>query len=147
MHSISEVRILPFSTKELFDLVMDVESYPQFLSFCSNAKITSKTENKLTADLTISFAGMNSNYSSLIEYNFSEEFAQIIVTSPSSAFKHLHNIWKFTNINQSTKVELFLEFELKSTLLNSMLNLVLSKMHREILESFEKQAIKRYKTS
>ena len=53
----SETRFLPFTPDQLFDLVADVDKYPQFLPWCVAARIRSRTERELVADLTIGFGG------------------------------------------------------------------------------------------
>jgi coenzyme Q-binding protein COQ10 len=56
MHKLRETRLLPYSHKDLFDLVMDVESYPKFLPFCVGAVVLSPQtkEAKLSTDLVSS---------------------------------------------------------------------------------------------
>lgn len=145
MPHISNTKIIPFSYKELFDLVMDVESYVDFLPFCSEAKITSKTESQIEADLKISFALINESYSSLIIPEFNDDYASIDVKATKGPFKHLSNIWKFIKIDESTtRVKFILDFELKSFLLSKIIDVFLNEMHHKILDSFEKRAREKY---
>ena len=145
MPYISKTKTIPFSHKELFDLVMDVESYPDFLPFCSEAKITSKTEVQIEADLKIAFAGVSESYSSLIIPTFQEDYAAIDVKATRGPFKHLTNLWKFIPINESTtRVEFMLNFELKSFLLSKIIDVFLNEMHHKILDAFEKRAREKY---
>ena len=65
MPSHKEIKILSYSANRMFDLVMDVESYPKFLPWCLAAKITNRfSDNHLNADLVINFKGFSQKYSS-----------------------------------------------------------------------------------
>lgn len=147
MPHISKTKILPFSHKELFDLVMDVESYVDFLPFCTDAKITSRSENQMEADLILTFGSFSDSYSSLIIPKFSDDQAMIEVKGIRGAFKYLSNQWKFIPINESnTRVEFVLDFEVKSLLLSKIIDVSLSRVYDKILEAFENRAREKYGT-
>lgn len=145
MAYISKTKTISLPYQKLFELVMDVDSYSEFLPFCTHAKVTSKTESQMEADLQISFAGMNESYSSLIIPTFNEEYGMINVTAINGPFQHLVNIWKFIPVGASeTMVEFTLDFELKSFLLSKIIDVFLQDTHHKILNAFEKRAREKY---
>ncbi len=145
MHKISETKIFPFSVKQLYNLVIDVDSYHHFLPFCAASKITSKESNNMEADLTISAFGFEDTYSSFVEYNIADDSAEIRVTSTSGPLKHLSNIWKFSMVDEtSTVVDFSLEFQLESRILDKMIGLHIDKIRNHMLRAFEKRAVEIY---
>lgn len=148
MHKISETRILPFSVRQLYELVIDVDSYKDFLPFCVGSKITKKNEENMEADLTISVAGFRDSYSSRIVHNICDNEAEISVVSISGPLKSLHNIWQFSAADKnSTIIKFSLAFEMQSVLLDKMISIYLDKIRDHMLEAFERRAIKLYPVS
>jgi coenzyme Q-binding protein COQ10 len=140
MHNISEVKILPFSPEQLFNLVMDIESYPTFLPFCTNAKIESKKDDEIIASLTINVAGLEKTYRSLVQANDNI----IEVKAIDGPFKYLYNRWEFKAYGASTIVSFQIDFELESFLLSKLMDVLLGKIYNEILSAFEKKAEEKY---
>lgn len=140
MPKLHESRILSYSHKQLFDLVMDVESYPKFLPFCIGSKILSRNENIVTAELTIQASLFKDSYTSLITPCFSKDEAKIEVEAITGPFKHLTNSWHFKKEGSRTIVEFTLDFELKSLLLNKMVGGYLSDAYTKMINAFEKRA-------
>jgi coenzyme Q-binding protein COQ10 len=142
-----ETKILPFSARQIFDLVMDIEKYPQFLPWCLAAKITDKIdENNLYADLVVNFKGFSQKYSSKVEAEKTsdDEFA-INVVAIKGPFKNLVNSWKIKNIEPGgCKIEFFIDFEFKSIILEKMLGLIWQKATNKMIEAFEKRAQEKY---
>ena len=65
MSSLSQTKILPYPAKKIYDLVMDIEKYPEFLPWCKQAKIVEKiSEENLRADLLINFKNLFEKYRS-----------------------------------------------------------------------------------
>ncbi len=140
MPKISEVKILPYSSKQLFDLVMDIESYPEFLPFCTKAKIHSTSEEGIIASLTIKVAGLEKTYRSLVKTDGNVIEAKAI----DGPFKYLYNRWEFKSSATFTIVSFEVDFELESFLLSSLMDVLLVKVYNEILASFEARAEAKY---
>lgn len=140
MPKISEVKLLYFSPSQLFDLVMDIESYPEFLPLCSKSSIESISEEGVVASLTISAAGIEKTYRSLIKAN---DYI-IEVKAIDGPFKHLYNRWEFKAAGDATIVSFEVDFELESFLLSQLMNVLLGKVYNEILDAFEARAGAKY---
>ncbi len=65
----AEIRILPYSAEQMFNLVADVEKYPLFLPWCQSARIISRNENSFIADLTIGYKSFTHTFRSHVFLN------------------------------------------------------------------------------
>lgn len=135
-----------FSPKKLFDLVMDIEKYPEFIPWCTKAKILgSQKPNVITAELNANFAGISEKYSSRVEsippqsQNSSAKINTFIISGP---FKHLHSKWNFTfdKKQNKTKVEFYIEFEFSSKILQMMIGKIFENASMKMLSAFEARA-------
>ncbi|MCE3255476.1 MAG: Oligoketide cyclase/lipid transport protein [Rickettsiaceae bacterium] len=147
MPSHSETKILPYSAKQIFDLVMDIEKYPQFLPWCLAAKITQRfDENHINADLVISFKGFSQKYSSDIKTKkIGDEEFLINVVAIDGPFKNLVNKWEMKELKDasgkvSCQVKFFIDFEFKSIILGKMIGLIFEKATDKMIDAFEKRA-------
>lgn len=124
MHRITIEKIVPFSAKEMFDLIMDVESYPEFLPWCKDAKIIETHKDKdIIADLDINFKAIHKKYTSKIVINhISKNECEVFVRAIEGPFKKLETYWHFKNLNnQESKIYFDIDFEFRSKILSSML--------------------------
>lgn len=127
-----------YSTKEMFDLVNDVEAYPQFLPNCSDSKIVSQHNNNMTASLEISKAGIKKWFTT--ENTFiDEQTVQLrLVDGP---FKTLKGRWHFQALdNKACKVELKLEFEFSSKLIELAFGKIFNDVAKNMVSAFTQRA-------
>lgn len=147
MPSHKETKTLPYSAKQMFDLVMDIEEYPQFLPWALAAKITKKiNDNHLEADLVVNFKGFSQKYSSDVRSSktIDGEFL-ISVVAIDGPFKNLVNSWQFKDLpNNHCQIEFFIDFEFKSIILGKMIGMVFEKATDKMIDAFETRAQKIY---
>lgn len=139
-----------FTIKQLFDLVIDIEKYPEFIPWCTTVKILEERENSIkTAKVNATFAGFSEEYTSHTQFfRQKDEFsnAEIISDLVTGPFKHLHNKWGFSYDykKKKTKVEFYIEFEFASKMLQMLIGKLFEKASIKMLESFEERAKKIY---
>jgi coenzyme Q-binding protein COQ10 len=143
----TEEKIMPYSAKQIFDLVMDIESYPKFLPWCKIAKITNRSDDNLTADLVINFKGLFEKYTSLVKYKIiSDNELEITVSAIDGSFKYLINKWHLKNINaKSSQVSFFIDFSFRSMILEKIIGGVFQKATIKMMTAFEERAKILYK--
>ena len=146
MPIIQNTKHLPYTKSQLFDLVMDIDAYHEFLPFCTNSRIIHHPSNRLTAEITIVFTPFSVVYNSEITTMQSDSLSVIKVAALDGPFKHLSNIWRFNKEQDGTLVEFMLDFELKSLLLESAMSKLFYKSHSMIIQAFEKRAEYKYGT-
>ena len=142
MPKASVKRLINCKKKQLIDLVLYIEKYPNFVPFCLNAKVYEKKEKGnmllIVADLTIGKGPFEDTYKSDVKYNKKED--SIFVTNLDGPLKYLENTWHFNEKNNITEVYFEVDFELK----NEFLNIVMTKSFQfaldKIAEAFQKRA-------
>ena len=142
MPKASVKRSIECKKKQLIDLVLDIEKYPEFVPFCLGAKIHEKKEKEdlilIIADLTIGKGPFKDTYKSDVKFNKNDN--SIYVTNLDGPLKHLENKWHFKQENNITEVSFDVDFELK----NDFLNIVMTKSFQfglnKIADAFEERA-------
>ena len=140
-------KIIPCKKKQLIEMVMDIEKYPEFVPWCIQGKTHQKKESEdlitFIGDLKVGKSFLNETFTSHVSYY--KEKDKIIVTNLDGPLKRLKNVWTFTSINNSTQLEFFIDFELKNPILNSIIKRSFKLGLDKIAKSFEERAIKLYK--
>jgi coenzyme Q-binding protein COQ10 len=150
----AERRISPYSIPQLTDLVLDVESYPQFLPWCTAAKVHTcqpKPDGALLmqAELVIRFKNFRESYVSDIIYSpASEEVpASIHVCQKQGPFAYLRNHWSFQPaLEGGTLIDFTIEFEFRSKILGALLGMFFEKATQKMMQAFEIRAQELYST-
>jgi len=143
MPSASIKKKIPCSKKNLIEMVLDIEKYPEFVPWCLDGKIHEKTDKgdtiEIKADLTIGKSFFKDTYKSFVIYNKSED--SIHVTNINGPLKHLENEWFFRQDGDSSEVEFQVDFELKNKILNILMIKSFDLGLKKIADAFEKRAI------
>jgi ribosome-associated toxin RatA of RatAB toxin-antitoxin module len=114
-HSVNRSALVNYSAQQMFDLVNDIEAYPQYMDGCVGAKILKREGDWLEARLELSKAGVSQSFVTRNQLLAPESMSMILVDGP---FKYLKGCWRFTALNETAcKVSFDLEFELQSKLL------------------------------
>ena len=143
MPSASIKKKIPCSKKNLIEMVLDIEKYPEFVPWCLDGKIHDKTDKgdtiEIKADLTIGKSFFRDTYKSFVVYNKSED--SIHVTNIDGPLKHLENQWFFKQDGDASEVEFHVDFELKNKILNVLMIKSFDLGLKKIADAFEKRAI------
>ncbi|MGX9965035.1 type II toxin-antitoxin system RatA family toxin [Roseomonas sp. F4] len=138
----AEKRVLPYTQEQLFDMVADVRRYPEFLPWCVGARIVSRTEDELVADLTIGFKMFRETFRSHVTLERPHHVHVRYLTGP---FRYLNNHWRFNPVANGTEVDFFVDFEFKSRLLQAVIGTVFNEAVRLMVRSFERRATNLYR--
>lgn len=138
----AEKRTLPYSPAQLFDLVADVASYPQFLPWVLASRITLREGNVFFADLIIGFKMFRESFTSRVTALRPDHIHVEYISGP---MKHLSNHWRFLdNRDGTTTIDFFLDFEFKNPLLQRVVGVLFQEAVRRMVAAFEERAIKLY---
>jgi coenzyme Q-binding protein COQ10 len=147
MSSASVKKIISCNKKNLIDMILDIEQYPQFVPWCLEGKIHEKNESKdfieIKADLKVGKKFINETYSSLVLYSKKNDLITVINTQ--GPLKYLKNEWKFKEINNKTQLDFNIDFELKNNFLNMIMKKYFNFGLNKIIDAFEKRALKIFK--
>ena len=135
-------RLIECKKKDLINLVLDIEKYPEFIPFCHDAKIYEKKdlENsiKIIADLTIGKGPFKDTYKSDVLFN--REDSTIFVKNIDGPLNHLSNTWIFKQENNQTEITFEIDFEIKNKFLNTMMAASFNFGLEKIADAFQKRA-------
>ncbi len=150
MPKASVKRLIECEKKELINLVLDIEKYPDFVPFCFDAKIhENKDEDnliKIIADLTIGKGPFKDTYKSKVIFDKKKD--TIFVKNIEGPLNHLYNNWTFTDKkNQITEVTFDIDFEIKNKFLNSLMAVSFQFGLEKIADAFQKRAEKLFGNS
>jgi coenzyme Q-binding protein COQ10 len=138
----AEVRVLHHPPEQLFDLVADVERYPEFLPWCVDARIRSRDENRIVADLVIGFRMFRERFTSTVTL---DRPGRIDVAYTDGPFRYLNNHWIFIpEGSDSCRIDFFVDFEFRSKLLQRMIDAVFGEAVRRMVHAFETRADQLY---
>jgi coenzyme Q-binding protein COQ10 len=140
-------RLIECSKKQLIDLVLDIEKYPEFVPFCLDSHVYEiNEEDELTliiADLTIGKGPFKDTYKSDVKFNKKDSL--IKVTNIGGPLNYLKNTWYFNELDGGTEISFDIDFEIE----NKFLNIVMTKSFQfgldKIADAFQKRAKTLYK--
>lgn len=142
----SETRVLPYTAAQMYDLVADVASYPQFLPWCSAARIRSRTPEGeaevMLADLVISFKVFREKFGSRVTLKPVEN--SIDTEYLDGPFKYLKSTWDFKDVEGGCEVAFFVDFEFKNAILQGVIGVVFNEAMNRIVRAFEARAADLY---
>ena len=134
MPSHAEQATLAYTADELFEVVADVNDYPRFVPWCTGARIRSATEKEIIADLSIGFGPFNESFTSQVALDRPRE---VLVHAIDGPLEHLINRWTFTPVGTGTHVDLHIDFEFKSHLLDHVASKMFHEAATRMMSAFE----------
>ncbi|WP_421988963.1 type II toxin-antitoxin system RatA family toxin [Roseococcus sp.] len=137
----AEKKILRQTPDQIFQIVADVHRYPEFLPWCVGARVLTRDETKLTADLTIGFKMFRETFRSEVTLERPEKVEVKYLDGP---FRYLNNTWRLTPVPGGTEVHFFVDFEFRSKLLQAVIGTVFNEAVRMMVRAFERRAMALY---
>ncbi|WP_099611978.1 SRPBCC family protein [Vibrio fujianensis] len=138
MKQVSRSALVAFSAEQMFHLVNDVESYPDFLPGCSGTRILEFSPNKMVASLDVSKAGISKTFTTENHLTHGQSILMSLVDGP---FRALKGGWYFTPLDErACKVELKLEFEFASKMIEIAFGKVFNELTSNMVDAFTKRA-------
>jgi coenzyme Q-binding protein COQ10 len=140
-----ERKCLPYRAQDMFDLVADVNRYPEFLPWCQGARIITQTEREMTADLIIGFRVFRERFTSRVHLDRPGHIRVSYVRGP---LKYLHNDWRFSpKPDGGCIVDFHVDFEFKNRVFESLVGTLFSEATKRMVNAFEERASELYETA
>ena len=137
-----QTKTIGYSIEQIFDLVIDVGSYPEFLPWCISSSITEIEESSFHADLLIGFKIFREDFGSQVAFR-RPHFIE--VTPTYGPFKKMKNVWNFkTQEQNSCLIDFYVDFEFRSLFLNRVMGLLFYDAVKRMVDCFEQQANQKY---
>ncbi|MQB36684.1 type II toxin-antitoxin system RatA family toxin [Agrobacterium tumefaciens] len=140
-------RLVKHSPDRMYDLVADVEKYPQFLPLCEALTVRSRKERDgkilLVADMTVGYKAIRETFTTQVLLNPAER--AIDVKYIDGPFKYLENRWRFEASDEDgSAIHFFIDYEFKNRLLGAVMGSMFDRAFRMFAEAFETRADKIY---
>jgi coenzyme Q-binding protein COQ10 len=143
----AERRVLPYSPHQLYDLVADIERYPEFLPWCVGARVRERRDNLIAADLMVGFRMFRERFTSRVTLQpDNAEGPRIDVAYADGPFKYLANHWIFRPHPQGCEIDFYVDFEFRSRLLQKAIEVLFNEAVKRMVHSFEQRAHALYGT-
>ena len=135
---ISRSALLPYSAENMYNVVADIASYPEFLNWCKGTKIVSETPDEVVAELIIAYGVLDFSFSTR---NIMAKDQSIQLSLVDGPFSDLQGEWTFTSLDkQACKVALEMDFVFENSLTHKVFSGVFQKVVSKQLEAFQKRA-------
>lgn len=138
MHSVERSVLVPYSAAQMFDLVADVDRYPEFMPWCGGSEVAWRDEHGMQASVTISLAGLKQTFTTRNIHEYPSLIKLTLVDGPFSA---LTGQWQFLALSDTAcKVVFTLEYEFSSRTLEKLIGPIFNRIANSFIDSFTQRA-------
>ena len=142
MKKIQKTALVPYSAEQMFILVDDIGAYAEFLPWCSQSLVVTRSDAMVEGELTISYGQLNKTFTTR---NINTPQNRIEMQLVKGPFKHLNGRWEFLMLGEvGCKVSLDLSFEFSNKLLDLTVGPVFSQIANSLVDAFTERAGKVY---
>ncbi len=138
MRRVERTAIVAYSPEQMFDLVIDVESYPEFLPWCEGSELRSCTETEIVGGMTLGIKGFNASF---VTRNILQRPSVMNMVLEEGPFKVLEGIWEFQALGDNgCKVSLTIDFEFESSMQDMLLGGSFELICNKLIDAFAERA-------
>lgn len=138
MTIIQRSALLRFPASMMFDLVEDIEAYPEFLPWCESSRVLVRREGLVEARLDIARSGIRKSFTTRNTFSDKTSMRMSLIEGP---FKRLEGNWTFQPLRaDASKIALDLDFEIAGTLANLTFGTVFSQICNTLVNAFSQRA-------
>jgi coenzyme Q-binding protein COQ10 len=138
----AEKRVLPYTSEQMFDLVVDVERYPEFLPWCLAVRIRHREPNLIVNEMMIGFRLVRERFASRVVLDRPH---RIDVSYAEGPFRYLNNHWLFRPVgDDACEIDFYVDFEFHSRVLQRLMEVLFGEAVRRMVRAFESRAAQLY---
>lgn len=141
MKTVHKSVLIWYSAEEMFDLVTDVQQYPDFLPWCDHASVLVREPSGVKAEIGIAFSGIRQTFTT---HNIHVPHREVSMKLVDGPFSHLDGQWKFnplgTDGRRACKVELHMNYAFRNAALAALVGPVFDKIAGSLVDAFVKRA-------
>lgn len=142
MPGIHEIRRLPYSAEQMFDLVADVARYQEFLPWVVGTRVRANSETEMTADLMVGFNALREKFTSRVIKDRPNRIEVIYIDGP---MRDLDNVWQFRPLEGGgCEVEFCVDFTFRNALFEALAGQYFDRAFRKMVAAFEERANRLY---
>lgn len=140
--NVSRSALLPYTVDQIYDIIVDIQAYPEFLNWCSAADIISQTDNDVDAKLSIAYGRLNLNFTTRNVMRPNNCVTMSLVEGP---FSKLNGQWTVQTLNESAcKVSLEMDFNFDNVITQKLFGRIFKSVIAAQLDAFQKRANELY---
>ncbi|MDR0378458.1 MAG: type II toxin-antitoxin system RatA family toxin [Candidatus Accumulibacter sp.] len=130
--------LIEYSAQQMFDLVEDIENYPQFLPWCSETRIDFRDEKRTVATMYADFHGIQAHFTT---ENAKEAPFWMTMKLVEGPFRHLEGGWRFKPLGENAcKIDFHLDYEFSNRLVEKIAGPMFDQMANTFVEVSVKRA-------
>jgi ribosome-associated toxin RatA of RatAB toxin-antitoxin module len=138
--------LVPYSARQMFDLVRDVESYPEWFAWCRTSEVEEVSAGEQLATLEVELLGMRQRFATRNRLKDGESITLSLAQGPLSS---LEGAWQFKNLKRDgvaigCKVALSLRFEFKVGVVDTLIRIGFNALADRLVDDFVAVAKRQY---
>ena len=143
MPSFRNERRVRHRSEQMFDLVADVERYPEFVPLCTALRVRSRRADThgretLLAEMSVGYKMIRETFTSRVVLDKSRR--RVVVEYIDGPFSHMENIWTFRDEPEGSRVVFFIDYEFRSRTLGALMGSMFDAAFRKFAQAFEERA-------
>jgi coenzyme Q-binding protein COQ10 len=144
MPGIRETRAMPYTAEQMFDLVADVDRYPEFLPWVIATRVKSDSETEMVADMLVGFKALKEKFTSRVVKTRPDELRVTYIDGP---LRDLDNAWRFRNVEGGCEIDFAVDFAFRNPLFEKIAGQYFDRAFRKMVAAFEERAGELYGNS
>lgn len=142
MHTLKRNALVPYSARQMFELVNSIEDYPRFLPWCQQSEILNRNDEEVVASLEISWKGIHKRFTTRNQL-FPHD--KVVISLVNGPMQRLDGVWSFQPLDeQACKIMLDLEFEFTGSLVDKLFQPIFQHIANTLVDAFCKRAAELY---
>ena len=142
MHTLKRSAIVPYTQKQMFELVNNVKEYPNFLPWCNSSTIISQDTQEVVASLEIAWKGIKKTFSTK---NILFPYEKTEISLVNGPLQQMTGVWQFEKLDEhACKVLLDLEFAFTGSFIDRLFQPVFQHIANTLVDAFVKRARELY---
>jgi ribosome-associated toxin RatA of RatAB toxin-antitoxin module len=144
VESVDRSALVPYTPREMFELVIDIDSYPRFLPWCHGARILSRDIDEVRARIEFAVGGMTRSFTTRNRHQINKIIEMHLVDGP---FSRLNGFWRFDPLGEEgSKIALFLEYDFSNRVLGLVIGPIFGQIANTLVDAFQQRAVEIYGT-
>jgi ribosome-associated toxin RatA of RatAB toxin-antitoxin module len=142
MHTLKRNALVPYSARQMFELVNAIEDYPRFLPWCHKSEIISRSETEIVASLDINWKGIHKSFTTR---NVLFPYHRVEISLVNGPLHKLDGVWEFIALDEyACKILLDLEFEFTGHFVDKLFQPIFQHIATTLVDAFCKRANELY---
>lgn len=133
--------LVPFTSEQMYNLVVDMDRYPEFIPWIVKSKKYDVEEDRFMSEMTFAFKGIRETFHTEDRVVVNQKITIKLVSGP---FGNLESEWLFTPVDHGVQIDFFINFSFKNRLLDFTLGPLFGEASKRMVDAFKQRAMEMY---